>query len=540
MTDALDHLFGPTPARAGVAYSMSPVLEPVAEHGISGPTAQRLRVALATIAERAVDMKRPFLVSDVRANREGIAEAGEIAAVGCTAALAVPILFRRQLLGIFVLLFPAHGLPDDETQLFVETVATLVAPALDREHRADAAPPRGDPNANGGATGAALLGVSVGHELEGPVSALSLQLEEQRRLLAELRMFAEESDTALGGTLAELEELTDEMSAAAQRLRDTTNQLTQLGPRERLPEALDVSDLAREVCAVARPNLEARGILLETQLAPGGFVSGHRDLLLQVLGDVLNLAADLASHAVGPPRVSVRTIVEATRMTLVIDDVGPELDEKTFEQIDRAPFTGFSSERRRLVLKLTGDVASSIGGHLEVVPRPTGGTSYRLVLPILGAISSNPALQAPSDSIPPAQVQRRVLVVDDDPVFTRSARRALRPHDVREAQTASEAEIILGDPTYLPDLVICDLMLPGADGTTLHQRIAERRPDVARRFLFVTGGTLSKTTADYIRDSGCGALRKPIDLSEVKRQLFNPRRESVTTAIVQTLRRDNS
>jgi hypothetical protein len=54
----------------------------------------------------------------------------------------------------------------------------------------------------------------------------------------------------------------------------------------------------------------------------------------------------------------------------------------------------------------------------------------------------------------------------------------------------------------------------------------------------VTGGTLGKKTADYIRASGCGAVKKPIDLGAIRRHLSNPHRDTVTTSIVRTLRQE--
>jgi DNA-binding NtrC family response regulator len=112
-----------------------------------------------------------------------------------------------------------------------------------------------------------------------------------------------------------------------------------------------------------------------------------------------------------------------------------------------------------------------------------------------------------------------ILIVDDDPIFSRSARRALLPHRVHESATASEAAFQLLQPRYAPSLVVCDLMLPGSDGTDLHARVRDARPELARRFLFVTGGTLSKATADYIRDSGCCAFQKPFDFARLCRRL---------------------
>jgi DNA-binding NarL/FixJ family response regulator len=109
---------------------------------------------------------------------------------------------------------------------------------------------------------------------------------------------------------------------------------------------------------------------------------------------------------------------------------------------------------------------------------------------------------------------------------------------VRECGTASEAALQLLEAQYAPSIVICDLMLPGSDGTDLHARVREARPDIASKFLFVTGGTLSKSTADYIRQSGCLALQKPIDFSRLRRHLSRCTGELVTATLKKTLQRD--
>jgi len=81
-------------------------------------------------------------------------------------------------------------------------------------------------------------------------------------------------------------------------------------------------------------------------------------------------------------------------------------------------------------------------------------------------------------------------------------------------------------------------MLPGSDGTELHAKIRESRPDIASKFLFVTGGTLNKSTADYIRHSGCLALQKPIDFTRLRRHLSRCAGELVTSALEKTLQSD--
>lgn len=546
LADALDHLFGPTTARSGIALLAEPRLEVVADHGLTGVVAgAELREAIASIAVRAIDERKTLRLTDVRAHRAGIEKAGAIAAVGCTGALAVPLLHRRRTLGAFVLLFPPQHEIDEETTLFVETVASLIVPALlgkddapSALHHEPIGPNTVERQSLGGAT---LLGASVGHELEGPVGALALQLEEQRRIVTDLQIFSEGGDTPLGGAIAELAELTEEVSATIARLRETTDQLTRLGQRELAQAAIDFSEVARMACSVARPGFEERGILLEMQLAEGSYVSGHKESLLQVVSDLLVLARDRAELGPHPPKVVVRTTNEGNRMVLAVDDLGPIPDGTLLRDFERHPFADASAdERRRLVLKLLGDVVLAHGGHVELVSLEPSGTRYRVILPSFAAIESSHVgtFVAVQPIATEGSVIRKVLVVDDDPVFSRAARRAMKPHQVREANTASEAEIILSEASYLPDLVICDLMLPGADGTTLHRKIVEMRPEVASRFLFVTGGTLGKAAADYIRASGCGALRKPIDLSAVRRHLSTPNRDTVTTTIVRTLRQE--
>ncbi len=541
----LDHLFGPTRAQAGaVALSNRPGVL-AAEHGLDEvkALAEPTRKAVLALAEHAMTNQRTVMAKDVRSDRQGIPLAGQIAVTGCTAFLATPIFDTKRPLGAIVLLFPSGRNLDQDTVAFVETASALLGLVLASRQPPPALPrPAPVDLSQQGHTSVALWGASVSHELEGPVAALALQHEEQRRLLTDLSIFSEGGDTPLGGAVAELAELTEEIGAVIARLRDTTDQLGQLGTQKRSPQSLDVSEMAREACSIMRPQLEERGILLETHLVPGAYVSGHREALLQMTIDFLALAGTVRERPGVLPHVVVRTATERLRVVLAIDDLGAPVDGGMLRELDRTPFAGSRpDEQRRLVLRLAGDVAVAHGGHVEVVPLEVGGTTYRIMLPALAAAASQHGDSDAAQLKPPAESPvRHVMVVDDDPVFTRAARRALRPHVVREAATASEAEIGLTETTYDPDLVICDLMLPGADGTALHRRILERRPDLAKRFLFVTGGTLGKDTADYIRDSGCAALRKPINLGTIRHHLSEYGRETVTNSIVKTLRREGT
>jgi CheY-like chemotaxis protein len=435
-------------------------------------------------------------------------------------------------------LFPQREKVDEGTASFLETVSILLG-AADVFDSHDIAPASAQMKLHQpSATSIVLLGASVAHQLEGPVGALDLQLEEQRRLLAELRLIADDNDTVVTGTVAELAELTDEISAAVSRLKDTTQQLTQLGGPQRSRESVDLADVAREAVSILRPWLEARGIALDAQLNPGGIVSIQRDSIMQIALDMITIAADIGGDAACSPRVTVHTNEEGERVVLSIDRVGTAPGDAALRDMHEHAFSSSTAdERRRLVLLLAGDVAAAHGGHLEVLGLDGGGSSYRLIVPCSASAtreSSNFPLVSTNTELSDANLHD-VLIVDDDPVFSRAARRALRPHRVRETATASEAELHLLQSHYEPSLVVCDLMLPGSDGTDLHARIREVRPDLARRFLFVTGGTLNKATADYIRESGCLAFHKPFDFTRLRRQLAQCTTEAIASNLERSL-----
>lgn|GEM_PF-684314 len=507
----------------GVAIcTLDPELRVVIAGGLIGSAAPKgLRIALGQLCERALSERRSIRITELQPTATAAGDLNEFALLGCRSVLAAPIFRAGKSLGALVAVFSSRARVDESLTAFTHTVCTLIgaSPLLDAK-RAAPQPAALEPKQHS-TTGIVLLGPSVAHQLQGPVSALDLQLEEQRRLLSELRATTDASDGAAWGIVSELVELTDEIVSAVSRIRETTHQLNQLGSRHRDPETVELSTIAQEAVAMLRPALQARGIVLNTQLHPGGLVRVRREAILQVALDLITIAAELGEGASCSPHVNISTTEEGDRVVLGIDDVGPAMDDLALRNIHDHPFSGsIPDERRRLVLRLAGDVAASHGGHLEVLTRESGGSSYRLVLPAPGTSRTSSAFPNLSINVEAPQPHvHDVLIVDDDPMFSRSARRALRPHRVHESSTASEAAFQLMQPRYTPSLVVCDLMLPGSDGTDLHARVRDVRPELARRFLFVTGGTLSKATADYIRISGCFAFQKPFDFSRLKKQL---------------------
>ena len=105
----------------------------------------------------------------------------------------------------------------------------------------------------------------------------------------------------------------------------------------------------------------------------------------------------------------------------------------------------------------------------------------------------------------------RILVVDDNAVNLKLTRVLLlgEGYDVRTAADAEEALATVA--TFVPDLILMDIQLPGMDGLTLTRRL---KADPTTKSSIVLGLTAYAMKGDEERvlAAGCdGYVPKPID-----------------------------
>jgi CheY-like chemotaxis protein len=65
------------------------------------------------------------------------------------------------------------------------------------------------------------------------------------------------------------------------------------------------------------------------------------------------------------------------------------------------------------------------------------------------------------------------------------------------------------------DAMLCDHRMAGMSGTAVYQAIADVRPDLAARFVFMSGDVLNPELRTFATDRGIGLLAKPFDLAAV-------------------------
>jgi PAS domain S-box-containing protein len=269
----------------------------------------------------------------------------------------------------------------------------------------------------------------------------------------------------------------------------------------------------------------ARGVRFTSRVSvPSAWVRGDADRLVQVLGNLLHNAAKFTPSA---GRVDVELDREAELAVVRVRDTGAGIPEDALAAIFE-PFTqgpqGLDRAAGGLGLGLTlakglielhgGDIRAESAG-------PGRGAEVSFRIP----------LDATATRVEPAPVSPvraegvRVLVVEDNVDAAESLRDALEldSHEVSVAHDGATA--VAAARTTKPEVVLCDIGLPGMDGYEVARAI--------RADLGATGVTLVALTGyagaeDRRRALDAGFDRhiaKPPDLEELERILAEaPRR----------------
>ncbi len=157
-----------------------------------------------------------------------------------------------------------------------------------------------------------------------------------------------------------------------------------------------------------------------------------------------------------------------------------------------------------------------MGGEIRIVSPDGGGT--RVSVRIRAATESAGANETRViKNSAPAESPRalRVLIVDDEPALGRALRSLLAvDHHVQLAANGVEAlELLASGPA--PDVVLCDLMMPGMTGPELHARVLSERPALAARFVFMTGGAVTSQAEHFLAATPNPLLQKPFRPAEL-------------------------
>ena len=248
-------------------------------------------------------------------------------------------------------------------------------------------------------------------------------------------------------------------------------------------------------------------------------VLADRRRIAQVLGNLLSNASRLSPES-SPVRITAA--LEDVHVAISVADEGegvsaerlPHLFRKAVPEDSESVASG--SGGTGLGLAICKGLVEAHGGRIRAESEGLGrGARFTFTIPAVEtAPKSAASSRAPRPAGSPGSVPDRacVLVVDDDPQMLRNVRGAL--------QRGGYAAVVTGDPeevphlmrTSRPNLVLLDLVLPGADGIELMQRVPlmDKVP-----VIFLSGYGGDETIARALQAGASDYIVKPFSPTEL-------------------------
>ncbi len=355
------------------------------------------------------------------------------------------------------------------------------------------------------AMGQLLAGVA--HELNNPLSVLIGHTTLLHR-------------TVEGGPLAQRAE---KIAAAAERCARIVKNFLALA-RQRPPERrnVDLNRIVRDVVELLGYPLRVDTIEIASELAPNlPVLWADEHQLHQVVVNLITNAHHALRQVPGPRRIALTTRLDPARaqVSLEVADTGPGIPADIQRRIFEPFFTTKPpGQGTGLGLSLCRGLVESHGGSLEVRSEAGQGAAFRMVLPVTTPERGGPAA-APADGGRTAVPGKSILVVEDEHEVAEALADLLifEGHGVETAPNGVVALDKLATRPY--DVIMSDVRMPELDGPGLYRALEQRRPELCRRVIFVTGDELTPETRDFLEQVKARTVGKPFELEQIRRAI---------------------
>jgi two-component system, cell cycle sensor histidine kinase and response regulator CckA len=363
------------------------------------------------------------------------------------------------------------------------------------------------------------LAAGVAHEINNPLSyvlgSLDLGLRELHGLQLLLQGHRHEELDHISGAVAAL----DSAREGAERVRNIVRDLMDFSratPGE--GDAVDVEAILDSTIRVAWNEVRHRARLIK-RYSGISRVTGDEARLGQVF---LNLIMNAAQAIEGDPSVneiSISTSAAHGCAVIEFSDTGGGIGDQDLPRIFDPFFTTkVAGAGTGLGLAICRGILTALGGEISVSTEPGRGSTFRVVLPFASeeSASSRAVVEAPQQA---QAAPSRILIIDDEPLLGQTLLYAFKGrHDVSICTSGREALTRLETDSSF-DLVLCDLMMPDVNGAAVYASVKRDHPELAERFVFMTGGAFTTRAREFLAQHPGAQLEKPFNIADIEKIL---------------------
>ncbi|WP_280153244.1 ATP-binding protein [Piscinibacter sp. XHJ-5] len=398
-------------------------------------------------------------------------------AIGMRSYFIVPLVARGRTLGAMAALQAEsdRGFGDDDCALLVE-LAQRAALALDNARLyADAQMARSQAERANRAKDEFLA--MLGHELRNPLAPI----------VTALHLMARRG----GGEAAMERRIIERQVAHLLRLVDDLLDVSRIarGKIQIERDRVDMKAVVERALELTQPALERRERPIEVDVpSEPVFVAGDAVRLAQVLSNLLNNAAKFTAP---DERIVLHMRRDGADVEIVVEDNGsgivPELLPRIFDLFTQGE-QGMDrhSGGLGLGLAIVRTLVQLHGGTVVAESEGPGlGSRFTLRLPAVDPPPTADALPAPATPRP--RRSGRVLLVDDNADAADTLSELLRDAGHQVCIAADGAAALAALDSFVPELALLDIGLPGMDGYELASRLRADPRVAGVRIVALTG-----------------------------------------------------
>jgi two-component system cell cycle sensor histidine kinase/response regulator CckA len=205
-------------------------------------------------------------------------------------------------------------------------------------------------------------------------------------------------------------------------------------------------------------------------------------------------------------------------IALIISDTGTGMSAEVQEHLFEPFFTTKEAGKGTgLGLATVHGIVAGNGGTVKVYSEVGRGTAFTVYLPLVADVAQI-AVVAPTIDTRPRPTGETVLLVEDFDALRKLTRLLLERegYKVLAAANADEA-VALFDRNDSIDILLTDVVMPGASGADLTKRLLEKRPTL--RAIFMSGYTEEAIIHHGVLNSGIAFLHKPFSSDALMKKI---------------------
>jgi signal transduction histidine kinase len=200
---------------------------------------------------------------------------------------------------------------------------------------------------------------------------------------------------------------------------------------------------------------------------------------------------------------------------LCLSDTGSGMDSEIQKHIFEPFFTSKQKGKGTgLGLATVFGIVKQHHGNIWAYSEQGKGTTFKIYLPC--TIQETPKIKAaPVPERKSDYGTETVLVVEDESMVRRLICETLEAHGyfVIEAENPAEAIRLQSNHKGVIHLLLSDVIMPGMNGSELHDKLAAGRPDI--KVLYISGYTGNAIIHHGVLDKGVNFMQKPFSIREL-------------------------